>query len=117
MPVVSFTNEQGDLLARVAAEPGAVVLDLVRQHAIPLHWRCGQGTCGTCRLRIAHAAQPRPLVLSGKERNVLLREGLLPGVRPDAADIMADLAEQWRLACHVTVESFDFTVILAPLRA
>lgn len=111
MPWVNFVSEAGDLLARVEAAPGDNLLDIARLNDVPLHWRCGQGTCGTCRVHLRHAAQPAALVLGGKARNVMLRAGLL---EPDAPALQIDDEHLWRLACHLCLQDDDLTVIVPP---
>ncbi len=101
----------GELLAEVEASAGDLLIDVARFHDVPLHWRCGQGTCGTCAVRIRHSGQPRQVQVGRKERNVLLRAGL--------CDAAAAASEQWpdapatvRLACHLSVEDTPWCVSL-----
>lgn len=110
MPRLRFIRS-GEVLATLEAEPGDTLLDLVRLNDIPLHWRCGQGTCGTCLVRLRHAGQPGTITPSRKERNVLAR----------AAHVTVDVAAsaQWpdrdttpRLACHVEAGTRDLDVLL-----
>ena len=91
--------------------PGDLLIDVARFHGVPLHWRCGQGTCGTCAVRIVHAAQPGLSQPGSKERNVLRRAGLCSKEQaaraqwPDRADIV-------RLACHLVVGELPWRVQL-----
>ncbi|MBV8048941.1 MAG: (2Fe-2S)-binding protein [Paludibacterium sp.] len=113
MPRIVFLSVSGQVLATIAAEPGATLIDLARAHDIPLHWRCGQGTCGTCRVKIRHVHQPRVADISRKERNVLIRHGLLS----DAAVVetaIDDVPDQWRLACHLVLDERDWEVMVPP---
>ena len=104
---------RGDvLLAQVDdAQPGDMLLDVARFHEVPLHWRCGQGTCGTCAVRIRHAAQPRQVQVGRKERNVLLRAGLIDAVQA-AQEAWLDTEHTPRLACHLPLEEMDWQVLL-----
>lgn len=111
MSVVHFVSSQGISLARVEASEGDLLLDLARLNDVPLHWRCGQGTCGTCRVHIQHDAQPQSLHLCQKERNVLLRAGLL-SAEDAARDTLIDQSDTWRLACHVRLTDADCTVVV-----
>lgn len=92
MPRLVFRG--GDMPADVAVEycpdGTTTVLELARRHDVPLHWRCGLGTCGTCAVRV--------IVLEGdlrsptrKEASVLSREG-----KPA---LPAEGAPAWRLMC------------------
>ena len=94
----------------VSAQAGQRLIDvvrvLVRQGRLPLYWRCGQGTCGACVVYLAHAEsqQARPLALSGRERNVLRRLGLLDAAQASAATL-PDTPALPRLACHVLLQA------------
>ncbi len=102
----------GVLLAQIDdAEPGDMLLDVARFHDVPLHWRCGQGTCGTCAVRIRHAAQPREVMVGRKERNVLLRAGLIDAAMA-ARDSWPDAEATPRLACHLALENMAWHVLL-----
>ena len=111
MPVICFETEAGSLLGQVDGLPGDTLIDLARLHEIPLHWRCGQGTCGTCRLHLKHSRQPCLIHLSRKERSVLLREACL-SPEEAACDVLTDQPGLWRLACHCVVNEDDLTVIV-----
>ncbi|MBV8464972.1 MAG: 2Fe-2S iron-sulfur cluster binding domain-containing protein [Burkholderiales bacterium] len=80
------------------------VRELARDGKLPLYWRCGQGTCGACLVRLEHAqsAQALPLALGGKERNVLARAGKLDEAQHTAATL-PDTPDLPRLACHVVL--------------
>lgn len=102
----------GTLLAQVDdAQPGDMLLDVARFHDVPLHWRCGQGTCGTCAVHIRHAGQPREVMVGRKERNVLLRAGLIDAAMA-ACDSWPDTEATPRLACHLPLEETDWQVLL-----
>lgn len=85
----------------IEAPAGGKLIDPVRELArdgrLPLYWRCGQGTCGACLVYLEHArsGEALPLQLSGKERNVLIRKGVLNADLP-----IADTPATPRLACH-----------------
>lgn len=98
MPSVRFVSLAGALLVQAHAEPGDNLLDVARVHDVPLHWRCGQGTCGTCRVQVDTV--PPLLPPAQKECNVLGRAGL------QAAD--------WRLACHLLLRTEDWIVRVPP---
>ncbi len=96
-------------LCRVDVQPGDVVLDVARFHEVPLHWRCGQGTCATCVVYLEHAGQPASVTVSAKERNVLARAGLLDASLL-AGTVWPDTPQTPRLACHCRVGETDMTV-------
>lgn len=90
------------------APEGSLLIDAVRELArdgrLPLYWRCGQGTCGACLVRIEHAGSgaAAPVALSGKERNVLARKGEF-GEAERSAATLPDTPALPRLACHVVL--------------
>ena len=94
----------------IEAPTGSKLIDTVRELAregqLPLYWRCGQGTCGACLVYLEHArsAEGLPITLSGKERNVLARKGLLDATQ-QAAPSLPDNATLPRLACHADIPS------------
>ena len=93
----------GALLAQIDdAQPGDMLLDVARFHEVPLHWRCGQGTCGACLVYLQHAGQPGLLSMGGKERNVLARKQMLTEAERQA-DRLPDTPLLPRLACHVVL--------------
>lgn len=97
-------------LQQLHADAGVTLLDVARSHDLPLHWRCGQGTCGTCLVKISHAGQPASFEPIARERNVLKRFGF--AASPHAR--WPDDADTWRLACHVRVGEHDMDVYLKP---
>ncbi|MDN0075389.1 2Fe-2S iron-sulfur cluster binding domain-containing protein [Crenobacter sp. SG2303] len=109
MPTVRFIRS-ADLVvvAEVEAESGDNLTDLARFHEVPMPWRCGQGTCGTCLVRLEHDGQLQPLAMRGIERNVLKRIHGIDAVEVD------DSPQTPRLACHVTVGDVPLTVWLDP---
>ncbi len=74
------------------------LLDLARLADLPLHWRCGLGTCGTCAVRVTVQAGA-VLPMGNKERNVLARHGKSLDMLPDGS--------QWRLSCSHVLNGAD----------
>lgn len=92
----------------IEAPPGSLLIDAVRELAregrLPLYWRCGQGTCGACLVYLGRSERESPpVVMVGKERNVLARKGLLSEAERQASSL-PDHPGLPRLACHVVVE-------------
>lgn len=110
MPQLRFVDQQQRLLAELEAQPGELLLDVARLADVPLHWRCGQGTCGTCKVRISHGGPLLPVSLGRKERNVLLRAGLIDQAAA-GTECWPDVSSGWRLACHLTVGEEDWLVL------
>ena len=114
MPEVTFWPVgAAEPLCHIDALPGERLLDLACFHEIPLHWRCGQGTCGTCLVYLKHDAQPAILMPSAKERNVLARAGLIDAVK-QGCPAWTDTGDTPRLACHCVVGQLPLTVHFVP---
>ncbi|OHX11704.1 2Fe-2S iron-sulfur cluster-binding protein [Chromobacterium sphagni] len=107
MTRIRFVSEGGQLLNESDAQPGDNLLDIARLADVPLHWRCGQGTCGTCKVRIV-AGMDMPQRPGRKERNVLLRAGVISQELAGQGEWRE--AQPWRLACHLLVEERDWVV-------
>lgn len=114
MPVLRFVSSEGALLAEVDAKPDESLLDVARAHQIPLHWRCGQGTCGTCRVHVLDPDRSRLVEPGRKERNVMLRAGLVSAESAESGQFM-DQSDNWRLACHLRLTEDDWTIEIPPL--
>lgn len=84
----------------IAADNDEPFLDIVRRLHLPLYWRCGHGTCGACAIKIRHGAQPCDVLLSKKERNVLIRHGFLQKSAVQS-EVFQDTSDFWRLACYL----------------
>ncbi|RXZ42072.1 2Fe-2S iron-sulfur cluster-binding protein [Crenobacter cavernae] len=110
MPQIAFFDEAGEPITTLDAVAGDKLIDLAQFHGLPLHWRCGQGTCGTCRIKVGIAGAP-PLPVGRLERNVLLREKLIDTAAAVSDKWPAD-GVRWRLACHVAVGDADLSVTL-----
>ncbi|WP_255990635.1 2Fe-2S iron-sulfur cluster-binding protein [Chitinolyticbacter albus] len=97
----------GCVVLRIDVPPGTRLIDVIRQEtrrgSLSLPWRCAQGTCGACVLKLSRSQGPSPPVVLGRlERNVLIRQGQLPA---DAPLEQPDTPATPRLACHVAVDS------------
>lgn len=99
MPVVTFIAGR-QLPETVEYQPDGqtTLLELARLEELPLHWRCGLGTCGTCAVRLTVIAGSGQS-MSNKERNVLAHHA-----KPLQA--LAD-GSQWRLSCSYILDGAD----------
>jgi ferredoxin len=81
MPHVIFRYGASEVVVDYRPDGQTSVLELARRHDIPLPWRCGLGTCGSC-VAFVTVLDGAPMPMGRKERNVLDREGKLePGRR------------------------------------
>ncbi|OBU86734.1 2Fe-2S iron-sulfur cluster-binding protein [Chromobacterium subtsugae] len=109
MTRIRFVGESGALLGEADAQAGDNLLDIARLADVPLHWRCGQGTCGTCKVKVL-AGMGAPQRPGRKERNVLLRAGAISEQLAGMEEW--EEAQPWRLACHLALaERADWEVL------
>ena len=88
MATIVFKIENGSDV-KVLAEPGTILLDIMKDHDIPIDAPCsGNGTCGKCRVRVIAGSVEMDKIHS----------------LPDE-----DYEDQWRLACQSKVIS-DATI-------
>ncbi|WP_164521497.1 2Fe-2S iron-sulfur cluster-binding protein [Iodobacter ciconiae] len=84
----------------------SAVRTLVSDGKLQLAWRCGQGTCGACKVRLEHAASGSMTLLGSKERNVMIRHA---GLAANSPLLVTDTPDLVRLACHIQINS-DLTI-------
>jgi len=102
MPYVEFKFAAANAV-RVDYQPDGTttLLELARLEDLPLHWRCGLGTCGTCAIRLSLLAGEEQ-AMGNKERNVLTHHG------KDATQNASDW--RWRLSCSYVLNGADLRV-------
>ena len=102
MPFVEFIAGR-QLPEAVEYQPDGqtTLLELARLEELPLHWRCGLGTCCTCAVRLT-VTSGEALVMGNKERNVLTRHGKPLDPLPDGSS--------WRLSCSYVLNGADLLV-------
>lgn len=102
MPEIRFWHQE-KCLAITTVPAGARLLDIALELNMPLHWRCGQGTCGTCLVQITSDCSMIPTRM---ENNVMQHTEQYPG----GGAITGCTA---RLACHVLISHRDLDVYLS----
>lgn len=112
MPRLTLVHPALESALQIEVEVGTRLIDALRllghDGVLSLPWRCGQGTCGACRLWLDDAGQgPAETVLGSKERNVLVRHRHLPA---DASTRQLTLPDLPRLACHVLMPAYPLTI-------
>ncbi|MBY0444326.1 MAG: 2Fe-2S iron-sulfur cluster binding domain-containing protein [Burkholderiales bacterium] len=107
---VTFISSIEPYHLEVEAEANSMLISSVRSLVsdgkLQLAWRCGQGTCGACKVRIEHAGSGSMVTLGGKEKNVMIRHA---GLAADSPLTIPDTPELVRLACHIQIKS-DLTI-------
>lgn len=107
---LTFINLHDLSQLEIRVEPGTMLINAVRtlvsDGRLKLPWRCGQGTCGACQVRLEHAGSGQMVTLSRKEKNVLARHA---GLAAESPLTLPDTPELIRLACHIRIDS-DLTI-------
>lgn len=113
MPLVTFSNpEYKDMTVyAVAGSHTQTLLKLAKGFQVPIDFRCEDGNCGTCVVRVS-ALSDKPRMgchLTEKEKGVLLASGK---VKKDELEklVVDDLPSDWRLACQMIVRDEDILV-------
>ncbi|ARU30350.1 hypothetical protein CAP31_00760 [Sulfuriferula sp. AH1] len=84
-------------------DAGGSLLDLAREHRIPLPCDCMRGNCGACAVKVAPLRCETSMIrLSARERYLLLTAGKISKVQYHA-DSLPDHPPLWRLACEYQV--------------
>lgn len=99
-------NRRLEYTAQAQSTLISAVRSLVSDGKLQLAWRCGQGTCGACKVRLEHAGSGSMVTLGGKEKNVMIRHA---GLAADSPLTIPDTPELVRLACHIQIKS-DLTI-------
>ncbi|MDW5414996.1 2Fe-2S iron-sulfur cluster-binding protein [Iodobacter sp. CM08] len=107
---LTFINSQDSTRLEVTTELDSMLItsvrELVSDGKLQLAWRCGQGTCGACKVRLEHAGSGGMVTLGAKERNVMARHA---GLAADSPLTIPDTPALIRLACHIQIKS-DLTI-------
>ncbi|MEJ2795406.1 2Fe-2S iron-sulfur cluster-binding protein [Iodobacter sp. LRB] len=107
---LTFINLQDSTRLECTAKAESMLISAVRSLVsdgkLQLAWRCGQGTCGACKVRLEHADSGQMVTLGGKEKNVMIRHA---GLAADSPPTVPDTPELVRLACHIQIKS-DLTI-------
>jgi len=113
MPLVTFSNpEYKDITVyAVAGSHTQTLLKLAKGFQVPIEFRCQDGECGTCLVRVS-AVGDKPRMgchLTDKEKAVLRGVGKLSKDELDRL-VVDDLPSEWRLACQMIVRDEDVLV-------
>jgi ferredoxin len=113
MPLVTFSNPEHKIktVYAVAGSHTETVLNLAKNHQIPIAFDCQDGECGTCLVKVSSLAKKDRM--SGppteKERNLLKQLGKLTDEEISRI-LVDDIPPSWRLACQMIVRDEDILV-------
>lgn len=113
MPDIMFSspNYRNKTVYAVAGSHTETILQIAREHKIPIDFSCEDGNCGTCKIKVT-SLEKKPRMagpLTEKERNVLLEMGKLTKEQIEKM-LVDDFPSTWRLACQMIVRDEDLLV-------
>jgi ferredoxin len=115
MAIITFSSPEykDKTVYAMAGSQTATVLTIAKLNNIPLGFRCEDGKCGSCLVRISSVAIDTDTRMGGpltiKEVNVLRNMGKLSGDEVDTMEV-DDLPTEWRLACQMIPLDEDILV-------
>lgn len=113
MPDIMFSSPsyKNKTLYAVAGSHTETVLQIAREHKIPIDFSCEDGKCGTCLVKVSSLEKKERMAgpLTDKERAVLLELGKLTKDQVDKM-LVDDFPCEWRLACQMIVRDEDLLV-------
>lgn len=98
-------------LYAVAGSHTESILQIAREHKIPINFDCQDGECGTCLIKVTSLDKKERMAgpLTDKEREVLLKLGKITKEQVDNM-LVDDFPTTWRLACQVIVRDENVMV-------
>lgn len=114
MALITFSSPEykDKTVYAVAGSHTQTVLNIAREHQIPIAFDCQDGECGSCLVRVTAldgkgARMGGPL--TDKERARVLELGKL--TKAEVEDMLVDdFPRKWRLACQMIVRDEDILV-------
>lgn len=103
MEIITFSSPEldSDLTVSASAEQHRTLLQVARQHNLPIAFNCQEGQCGTCTVEVQILADAKPLGdhLTKREKKILKATGLVTKEQLQAAETEG-MPPSWRLACQ-----------------
>ncbi|GAB1262306.1 2Fe-2S iron-sulfur cluster-binding protein [Aurantivibrio plasticivorans] len=113
MPDIMFSspNYKTKTLYAVAGSHTETILQIAKEHKIPIQFNCQDGKCGTCLVKVVSLENKERMAgpLTEKERSVLLELGKITRAEVDKM-LVDDFPCTWRLACQMIVRDEDLLV-------
>ena len=113
MPLITFTNPEykDKTVYAVAGSHTETVLQIAKEHKVPIDFNCQDGNCGTCLVKVTSLEKKQRMAgpLTDKERAVLLELGKITKDEIEKM-LVDDFPCTWRLACQMIVRDEDLLV-------
>ncbi|MCW2283578.1 ferredoxin [Rhodoblastus acidophilus] len=112
MANVTFTSPKLSRDVTVYAVAGArgTLLDLAKEHKVPIPYDCQDGECGSCLCEVTILSKtPHAISLTEKEKEVLKQLGKISHQEVDNAEVN-DMPPHYRLACQYIIRDEDIVV-------
>lgn len=115
MALITFSSplHKDKTVYAVAGSHKQTVLELAKEHHIPIDFGCGNGDCGTCLVKVSSIdSRRKPMggALTDHEVKVLLELGRITKEEIDLMAIDDIPRSQWRLACQMVVRDEDILI-------
>ena len=100
-----------DITVYATAGDTSTLLNIAKEHKIPMNFECENGECGSCSIQVSilEKKQPLGIHLTEKEKAVLKLSGKITHAQIEAAET-SDMPPPWRLACQFIVRNEDILV-------
>ncbi|ACR11604.1 2Fe-2S iron-sulfur cluster-binding protein [Teredinibacter turnerae] len=113
MPDILFSHPsyKNKTVYATAGSHTETVLQIARENKIPINFKCQDGKCGKCLVKVTSLADKERMAgpLTDKERSVLVELGKLTQEQIDTM-LVDDFPCEWRLACQIIVRDEDLMV-------
>ncbi|QGU33178.1 2Fe-2S iron-sulfur cluster-binding protein [Thermochromatium tepidum] len=115
MPTITFSSplHKDKTVYAVAGSHRQTILELAKEHHIPIDFGCGNGECGTCLVKVWRIdTQTPPLAnpLTEREVRVLKELGKITQTEIDRMALDDIAPNEWRLACQMVIRDEDLLI-------
>lgn len=115
MPLVTFSSplHKDKTVYAVAGSHTQTILQIAKDHHIPIDFSCGDGECGTCLVRVKVIDKNKPRMnnpLNEREQKVLKEMGKITQAEIDRMLVDNIAPNEWRLACQMVLRDEDILV-------
>jgi len=100
-----------DITVYATAGDTSTLLNVAKEHKIPMNFECENGECGSCAIQVSvlGTKQALGIHLTEKEKTVLKLSGKITHAQIESAE-NDDIPPPWRLACQFIVRNEDVLV-------
>lgn len=115
MALITFSSRlhKDKTVYAVAGSHRQTVLELAKEHHIPIDFGCGDGECGTCLVKVSSVdakRSPMGAPLTDHEIRVLKEMGRISQAEIDQMRVDDLCPTQWRLACQMVLRDEDVLI-------